>query len=240
MTICCTSLWRTTSRSSNYTNEMPSIAPTTFIASTSPDVRPVGRSICVMSPVITAFDPKPEPRQEHLHLFGGRVLRLVEDDERVVQRAAAHERNRRDLDRAALDVPRHALDVEHVVERIVERPQIRIHFLLQVARQKAELLARLDRRTRQDDAADLLRDQKRDRLRHRQIGLAGAGRADAEHDVVLLDRVEISPLVDRLRRHAALARRASGCPSENGRADRPSSSCATRSEAVFTSAFDSL
>jgi hypothetical protein len=28
-----------------------------------------------------------EPRQEHLHLLGRRVLRLVEDDERVVQRA---------------------------------------------------------------------------------------------------------------------------------------------------------
>ena len=34
--------------------------PTTFIASTSPDGRPDGRSICVMSPVTTAFDPKPK------------------------------------------------------------------------------------------------------------------------------------------------------------------------------------
>ena len=39
--------------------EMPSIALTTFIASTSPDVRPVGRSIWVMSPVITALAPNP-------------------------------------------------------------------------------------------------------------------------------------------------------------------------------------
>ena len=45
-----------------------------------------------------------EPRQEHLHLLGRGVLRLVEDDEAVVQRAAAHERERRDLDRAALHV----------------------------------------------------------------------------------------------------------------------------------------
>ena len=40
-------------------NEMPSIALTTFIASTSPDMRPVGKSIWVMSPVITALLPKP-------------------------------------------------------------------------------------------------------------------------------------------------------------------------------------
>src|SRR3712207_5379456 len=31
-----------------------------------------------------------EPRQEHLHLLGGRVLRLIEDDERVVQSSASH------------------------------------------------------------------------------------------------------------------------------------------------------
>src|SRR5262245_11174119 len=45
-----------------------------------------------------------EPCQEHLHLLGARVLRLVEDDERVVQRAAAHERQRGDLDDALLHV----------------------------------------------------------------------------------------------------------------------------------------
>ena len=148
-----------------------------------------------------------EARQEHLHLLGRRVLRLVEDHERVVQRAAAHERDRRDLDRAALDVARHALDVEHVVQRVVERPQVRIDLLLQIAGQEPQLLARFDRRPRQDDAVDLLRHEERDRLRHRQVRLAGAGRADAEHDVVLLDRVEIVPLVD-----ASSARRASCRP----------------------------
>ncbi len=59
LTICCTSLWRTTSRSSKWTNAMPSTCDTTFIASTSPETRPVGRSICVTSPVTTALDPKP-------------------------------------------------------------------------------------------------------------------------------------------------------------------------------------
>ena len=64
---------------------------------------PCGRSIWVTSPVITALESKPEAGEEHLHLLAGGVLRLVEDDEGVVQRAAAHEGERRDLDRAPLD-----------------------------------------------------------------------------------------------------------------------------------------
>ena len=47
--------------------------------------------------------------EEHLHLLGRRVLRLVEDDEAVVQRAAAHERERRHLDGAPLEQARRAL-----------------------------------------------------------------------------------------------------------------------------------
>jgi hypothetical protein len=46
-----------------------------------------------------------DPRQEHLHLFRRRVLRLVENDERVVERAAAHVGKRGDLDRAASSAP---------------------------------------------------------------------------------------------------------------------------------------
>ena len=32
----------------------------------------------------------PQPREKHLHLLECRVLRLVEDDERIVERASAH------------------------------------------------------------------------------------------------------------------------------------------------------
>src|SRR2546423_949560 len=64
-----------------------------------------------------------EPRQEHLHLLRARVLRLVEDDEGVVQGAAAHEGERRDLDLAAFHVRGEPVGVEHVVERVEERPQ---------------------------------------------------------------------------------------------------------------------
>ena len=137
LTICCTSLWRTTSRSSKWTNEMPSIVDTTFIASISPDVRPVGQIDLRDVARDDRLRAEAEAREEHLHLLGRRVLRLVEDDERVVERAAAHEGDRRDLDRAALEQPLDALGIEHVVERVVERAQVRVHLLLQVARQEA-------------------------------------------------------------------------------------------------------
>src|SRR5687768_17633413 len=60
----------------------------------------------------------------------------------------------------------------HVVERVVERPQVRVHLLLQIAGKEAELLTRFDGRTRQDDAAHLLCEQVAHRLRHREVGLA--------------------------------------------------------------------
>src|SRR5579859_2744638 len=43
-----------------------------------------------------------QPGQEHLHLHRGGVLRLVQDDGGIGERAAAHEGERRDLDLAGL------------------------------------------------------------------------------------------------------------------------------------------
>ena len=103
--------------------------------------------------------------------------------------------------------PRDRVGVDHVVQRVVQRPQVRVDLLVERARQEAEPLAGLDRRTGQDDPADLLGLQRLHRLGHREVGLAGAGRADAEHDRVLVDRVDVPLLVERLRadRPAAVA-----------------------------------
>src|SRR5215207_8398021 len=67
---------------------------------------------------------EPEPREEHLHLLGACVLGLVEDHERRVERATPHEGERSHLDRAPLEVGVDPLWVEHVVERVEERPQV--------------------------------------------------------------------------------------------------------------------
>ena len=139
-----------------------------------------------------------EPGEEHLHLLGRGVLRLVQDDERVVQRPAAHVGQRRDLDGARRDQPRDRVRVEHVVQRVVERPQVRVDLLVQRAGQEAEPLPGLHRRPGQDDPVDLLGLQRLDRLGHGQVGLAGAGRADAEDDRVLVDGVHVALLVERL------------------------------------------
>jgi hypothetical protein len=134
--------------------------------------------------------------QEHLHLLGGRVLRLVEDDERVVQRAAAHEGDRRDLDDSALEELGGLLVPQDVVERVVERPQVRIDLLDHVARKEAQPLPRLDRGPGQHDPLDLLLQERRGRHGHGEVSLAGAGRPDREDQVVPVDRLDVEPLFD--------------------------------------------
>ena len=114
-----------------------------------------GRSIWVMSPVTTIFEPKPSRVRNIFICSGARVLRLVEDDEAVVQRASAHEGQRRDLDHAALEVLGHALGLEHVVQRVEQRPQVGVDLGHQVAGQEAQPLAGLDRGAGEDDAVDL-------------------------------------------------------------------------------------
>jgi hypothetical protein len=135
-------------------------------------------------------EPNPA-REEHLHLLGRRVLRLVEDDERVVQRAATHVRQRSDLDRARRQEFRNQLRVHHLVERVVEGAQVRVDLVGEGTRQVAQAFAGLDRRTGQDDAADLLALKRLHRLRHREIRLARTGGTDAEDDRVVVDRVDV-------------------------------------------------
>ncbi len=146
-----------------------------------------------------------EPRQEHLHLLGAGVLRLVEDDEGVVEGAAAHEGQRRHLDHAALEVAVDPVGVEHVEEGVEERAQVGVDLGLDVAGQEAEPLAGLDRGAGEDDPLHLALGQRRRRHRHREEGLAGAGRADPEGDRVAADRVDVAFLVDRLRRDLGVA-----------------------------------
>ena len=146
-----------------------------------------------------------EPGEEHLHLLGARVLRLVEDDERVVQGAAPHEGQRRDLDRAALEVGVDPLRVEHVVEGVEEGSQVGVDLRLDVAGKEAESLAGLDRGPGQDHAADVAAREGGGGHRHGQEGLAGAGGPDPEGDRVPADRVDVLLLVDRLRRDPRVA-----------------------------------
>ncbi len=88
--ISCTSGWRTTSRSVKVMKRMPGMPRRMAAASLSPDALPAGRSI--------RFRAVAEAGEEHLHLLGGRVLGLVEDDEGVVQRVVREEEVIRDVE----------------------------------------------------------------------------------------------------------------------------------------------
>ena len=74
---------------------------------------------------------------------------------------------------AAVEVGAHPLGVEHVVEGVEERAQIRVDLRLDVAGQEAEPLARLDRGAGQDDPVDLAGVERRDGHRDRQERLSG-------------------------------------------------------------------
>src|SRR5262249_17278383 len=56
--------------------------------------------------------------EKHLHLSDRRVLALVENDDRVIERAATHEGEWRDFDDVGLHVPADLIGLHHVVEAV--------------------------------------------------------------------------------------------------------------------------
>ena len=95
--------------------------------------------------------------------------------------------------------------IHQIVQRVVDRPQVRIDLFAQVAGQEAEPLAGFDRGPRQDDAIDFLALEQLRGMRHRKPGLAGAGGADAEHHFVALQRADVGILRGGARPHRTLA-----------------------------------
>ncbi len=138
-----------------------------------------------------------DAREKHFHLLGRGVLRFVENDERVIQRAAAHEGQWRHFDHAALKEFGDFFETHQVVERVIQRTQIGIDFLRHVAGQKSQAFTSLDRRTHQHQTLDAVAFERIDRAGDGQIGLAGAGRADRKGDVVFLDLLEVFNLARR-------------------------------------------
>src|SRR5579875_2046089 len=149
----------------------------------------------------------PEPRQKHFELLVCCVLRLIEDDEGIRQRAAAHVRQRCNLDRPPLEMFCDDRVIQELAERVVERPQIWIHFFAQVARQKAELFACFDRRPGQHDTADLASAQGARGHRNREKRFTRPGRPDAERERRTGDRTDELCLAAGSRTHLASALR---------------------------------
>ena len=148
---------------------------------------------------------KAEPCEEHLHLLRRRVLRLVEDDESLVQRSPAHEGERRDFDLTALLRPREALRRHELVERVIQRTEVRVDLFGDVTRQESEALAGFDGGPREDESADPAVAKGGDAHCDSQIRLSCAGRTDREHEVVSAYRFDIRSLVRGLRADALAA-----------------------------------
>ncbi len=93
--------------------------------------------------------------QEHLHLFDPGILGLVQDDEGVVERPAPHEGQGSHFDHILFDEPGGPFKVHHVMEGVVERAEVGVHLLGNIARQKTQLFTRFDGGPGQDDPFDL-------------------------------------------------------------------------------------
>ena len=93
------------------------------------------------------------------------------------------------------------------MQRIVERAQVRIDLLLQIAGQKAQPLARLDSRAREHDLFHQPRTKRRHRHDDGEVRLSRACRSNAERDGVLADGVEVDALAERFRAHMTAAAR---------------------------------
>src|SRR5205823_6165157 len=126
-----------------------------------------------------------ETREEHLHLRGGRVLRLVEDDERLIPRAPPHVGQVRHLDLHALGRACEKLRPHELIGPVIPRAKLRIDLPLQVARQESEPLPRLARGPRVDEAAYFAIAERRDAHGNCQKRLPSAGRTYGENEVVL-------------------------------------------------------
>ena len=90
---------------------------------------------------------------------------------------------------------------EHVGQRVIQRAQIRVDLVVERAGEETEVLPRLDRRARQDDAANTPVLERAHRLGHGEVGLARAGRADREGDGVGVHGVDVGDLPRRLGTH---------------------------------------
>ena len=72
----------------------------------------------------------------------------------MIERAAAHEGQRRHFDDTAFEQLGNFLKSHQIIKRVIQRPQIGIDLLRHVARQKAKAFAGFDRRAHQHQALD--------------------------------------------------------------------------------------
>ena len=134
----------------------------------------------------------------HFHLLGGAVLGFVENDEGVVKGTTPHEGEGGYFDDSAFDELFHLFGFEHIVDCIVEGAEVGIDLFFEGSGEEAEFFSGFDGGACQDDPGDALCDEGGDGHGDGKVSFAGAGGSDAENEVIALDCLEVSTLIDRL------------------------------------------
>ena len=88
---------------------------------------------------------------------------------------------------------------QHVVQRVEDRPQVRVDLVTQVAGKKAQSFTGLDGRPRKDNPLDASRHQEVHRCSDREVGLAGAGGPQPENELIIAQRLDVYCLPRRTR-----------------------------------------
>ncbi len=205
--IRCTSGWRTTSAAVNRTTPTPCTSRNRIFRLQQARHLVRGQIHLRQVAVHDGLGSESQAGQEHQHLLARRVLGLVENDEGPVQRAPAHVGQRSHLDHAALDQARDLFGRHHLVERVIQRPQVGQDFLLQVPRQEAQRLPGLHGGPGQDDARHVVLQQRRHGHGHGQKGLAGAGRSHPDGQFAPADGIQEGGLPEGPRKDRGAAGR---------------------------------
>src|SRR3989338_2653880 len=135
------------------------------------------------------------------------ILRFIKNDESFMKRSTSHKSNRRNFDHITLDEFFHTFHFKHIVQRIIDRTEIRIHFCLHVSRKKAELFSRFDRGTSKHDAFIFFSKKRRHCHCHCKIGFSSTCWSNAENNIVFSNRIDIQFLSRRAWHNGTTFRR---------------------------------
>ena len=161
------------------------------------------------------FRPIAEPGEKHFHLLTGRILGFIQYDKGVIERPAPHKCQRSHFNHAALNHFLSAAKVNHIVQGVIQRPQIGINFFGQIAWQKTQLLPSLDGRPGENNPTHFTFHEFSNRHRHRQIRFPGASRPDTEYDIVVADSIDVGFLSETLGRNSPVVGRYVDCVEKN-------------------------
>ena len=97
-----------------------------------------------------------QPGEKHLHLLRCSILGFVENNKRIVKGSATHVGQGYDFDNFHVLHPPQSLGFHEILQRVVERAQIRVNLVLKRAGQETELLTGFDGGPGEQDTRYLL------------------------------------------------------------------------------------